>query len=239
MKLVLAGHLRNSLNLQRLRKFKSRLFTISEIEVINVLSEPQHDTEFLSISYSHSDIDLMLRSVNGADLILGVMNYRFIDNFYMYRTASNKACISISDIDRLLLAYDISIENFILKNIIELVVFKNTLGSINTKDVYQYVHRETRGCLFDMNGDKQDVLYNTEQPILCNHCKAQINSKNVPSDFLEHLKKDLSKITKSRILKIEELIRKHPLLSVLIALLGGLLINIATQLAFNLMKLNV
>lgn len=236
VKIVIAGHLRNTLDLRKLRRFKSRFFSIAEVESIDALPSPGKDDGFLDIVYSRSEVASLLDPINGADIVLGIMNYRFDDNFYLHRTGENKACLSIADIDRILLSHNISIENFILKNIYEMTVFVNTLGKLNTDDVYNFVHQDTRGCLFDLNGDKLDVLHNTERPIVCDSCKAKINSRSVPEDFTKHLESELKSIRKPFICTIELFIKKYPLFSLLVTFLFGVLVNIISNIIWELAK---
>ncbi len=236
VKLVLVGHLRNTLNLQKLKRFDSRFFRIAEVERIDTLSCPHRDDGFLDIVYSRGQIASLMNPVNASDLVVGIINYRFDDNFYLHRTGRNKACISIADIDRLLLTHNISLENFILKNIFEMIVFVNILGGLDTDEVYSSVHRDTRGCLFDLNGDKLDVLYNTERPIICDACKAMIQSKSVPDNFVKDLESELRKIHKPYILEIELFIKKYPLFSILVTFLFGVLINIGSNILWKFLK---
>jgi len=224
------------LDLRRLKRFSSRFFQITEIERIDALPEPQKDDGFLDIVYSREEITSLINSVNGTDLVVGVINYRFDDNFYLHRTGIKKACISIANIDRLLTSHSISIENFILKNIYELTVFVNVFGKLDTEDVYSFVHQDTRGCLFDLNGDKLDVLHNTERPIICNSCKALINSKSVPDNFVKHLECELKRIRKPYICSIELFIKKYPLFSFAVTFLFGILINIISSIIWEILK---
>jgi hypothetical protein len=235
IKLVLVGHLRNSLDLPKLRRFNSRFFRITEVERIDTLPNPQKDDGFLDVVYSRDEITRLMNPVNGSDLIVGIINYRFDDNFYLHRTGKNKACISIADIDRLLIAHNISLENFILKNIFEMVVFVNTLGELNTDKVYDFVHQDTRGCLFDLNGDKLDVVHNTEHPKICDSCKAMINSKSVPDNFTKQLESELQRIRKPYVCSIELFIKKYPLFSLLVTFLFGILINIISNMIWKLL----
>lgn len=234
VKIVLIGHLRNTLDLRKLQRYKSRFFSITEVERIGVLPTPEKEDGFLDIVYSSSEVTSLLEPINGADLVVGIMNYRFNDNFYLHRTGQGKACLSIADIDRLLLAHNISLENFILKNIFEMIVFVNTLGRLDTKEVYDFVHQDTRGCLFDLNGDKVDVLHNTEHPIICDACKARINAKSVPDEFVKHLESELKCIRKPYICTVELFIKKYPLFSIAVTFLFGIVINIVSNIIWKL-----
>jgi len=42
----------------------------------------------------------------------------------------------------------------------------------NNDEVYSFPHSDTRGSLFDMNGDASHAVYHTECPKLCDECIA-------------------------------------------------------------------
>lgn len=226
IKLIILGHLRHSIDLQSLQKTKSNYFTIESLDRINNLPTPVNDTGYLNIVYSKDEIANILNDISFDGICIGIINYGFDDNFYMHRVGNNKMCISIEGIDKLLLENEISLENFILKCIYEAIVFYKVFGSLTDDRVYSFVHRDTRGCLFDLNGDKFDVLYNTEKPTICEECATLFNRYDLPIDFLKIIKKELLTIRKPRIKSIELFIRKYPLLSVLITFLSSTIINI-------------
>ena len=236
IKIVLIGHLRHPLDLRKIKRFQSRFFEISEVERINTLPNPKKDDGFLDVEYSREEIKSLLDPVDSTELVVGIMNYRFDDNFYMHRTGANKLCISIADIDGLLLGNNISLENFIIKNIFEAIVFKNVIGDITSDDIYNLVHQDTRGCLFDLNGDKYDVVYNTEKPIICDSCKAFINGKSLPHNFIKNIENELKKIRKPLICTIEMFIKKYPLFSVLLALATSIIVNLVSNIIWELFK---
>ena len=237
IKIVLIGHLRHPVNLKRLRRFKSRLFSISEIERINTLPNPGKNDGYLDVEYSKEEITSIMEPINTSEIVIGIINYRFDDNFYLHRVGNDKACISIAGIDSILLGHGISIENFILKNILEMVVFKNALDDINGDEVYRLVHQDTRGCLFDLNGDKFDVQYNTEKPIICDSCKAYLNSKSLPPHFIKHVSRELKRIRKPFICSVEIFIKKYPLFSILITVISSVLINLLSNLIWEILKI--
>lgn len=236
VKIVLIGHLRHSLNLNKLKRFKSKLFSITEVERINTLPKPQKDDGFLDVVYSRDEITSIMNPVNTSDVVVGIINYRFDDNFYLHRVGKNKACISIAEIDSFLLGHNISIENFILKNILEMVVFKHALGEVDGDEVYQLVHQDTRGCLFDLNGDRFDVVYNTEKPIICESCKAYLNSKSLPPNFIKNVSRELKRIRKPLICSVEMFIKKYPLFSVSVTLVSSILINLLSNVIWGLLE---
>ena len=236
IKIVLMGHLRHHLNLKSLQSVKSKYFKIETVEHIDNLPEPKNNDGYLSIVYAKDEISNFLKKTECSGICVGIMNYRFEDNFYMHRVGNNKMCISIAEIDHLLLENEISIENFIIKCIYEAVVFYKIFGNIVDDRVYGFVHRDTRGCLFDLNGDTNDILYNTEKPNICDECCGKINHYSLPSDFLKTIKKELKNIKKPKIKAIEIFIRKYPLFSVLITFVISVVINIISSYLWECIK---
>lgn len=100
------------------------------------------------------------------------------------------------------------------------------MNDISSDDVYQFVHMDTRGCLFDMNGERSDILYNTEQPILCDECKGKFKSKQVELEIISQFEKELKRIKKPLLLRIERWIKHYPLFALLISALTAITLNI-------------
>ncbi len=236
IKIVIIGHLRHSLDFKKIKQNKSSFFEICQIETINNIPSSENDNGYLDITYSRKETENILNNVNFEGIVLGIMNYRFDDNFYMHRSGDNKLCLSIADIDILLLNNGISLENFILKNIYEIVVFKNALNDLTSDDIYNLIHQDTRMCLFDMNGDKYDVVYNTEKPIICDECKTFLNKKSLPENFIKTLEKELKKIKKPLLCTVEIFIKKYPLLSILLTVLSTIIINLISNGIWELLK---
>jgi hypothetical protein len=235
--LVILGNLRQNLDFKKLKRFRSKYFMIADIEKITDLPEPFKDDGYLDVTYSRDDVIEIMNRTNNSELILGLINYRFTDNFYLHRTCSNKACLSIADIDVLLQSRNISIENFILKNIYEIVTFKYSLGTlVDNESIYKFLHRDTRGCLFDMNGDKYDVIYNTEKPKICDACRASFNGTSLPEKYISNLEKELKRLKRPLILRIELFIKKYPLFSILLTFLSTVLINIVSNIIWEIVK---
>lgn len=110
------------------------------------------------------------------------------------------------------------------------------INDLLSDDVYQFIHSDTRGCLFDLNGDKSDILYNTEQPIICEECKGKFKHKQAQYGIIRTLEKELKKIQKPFILRAERWIKKYPLLSVIISMLTAITLNVVANLLYEILK---
>lgn len=237
IKLVIIGHSDRVVDFDVIRKYKSKFFQFTDIERIGSLPDSQKNDGYLDIAYSKHEIAQILEKVQFDGLCVAVMNYRYSDNFYMHRIDSNKICISATGIEEILLQKDISIENFIIKNIYEVVIFYKILNNLtDNSEVYSFVHNDTRGCLFDMNGDKNDIIYNTENPIICDECKGKINKKPTPKNFLNDIEKELKNIKKPALKRIELFIKKYPLFSILITFVFSTFINLFSNWLWEYLK---
>lgn len=234
IKLVILGHADRVVNFDLIKKYKSKFFKFSDIERINNLQYPQKDDGYLDIVYTKREIKSIMSNIEFDGICLAIMNYGFNDNFYMHRVGARKVCISVYGLEKILNKKTISIENFVIRNIYEVFIF-NELGILKDKDEDEFIHNDTRGCLFDMNGDKRDIVYNTEKPIICDECRGKI-SKSKSKDFLDDIQKELFKIDKPLIKKIENFITKYPLFSVSITFISSILINIFSNWLWEIIK---
>lgn len=180
----------------------------------------------MDVVYSKDEVKQLFESVSCSGICVGIMNYQFDDNFYMHMVGENILCISLSKIDSMLIQRDISVENFVIKCIYEAVVFYKIFGSLIDNRIYEFVHADTRCCLFDLNGDRGDVIYNTEMPIICDECKSRISQYSVPVKFIDSLSKELKKIHKPWLKKMELFIREYPLISFVLTFIFSTLINL-------------
>lgn len=229
IKLIIIGHVDKIIDFDYFLKFKSKFFNFVEIERISDLPTPLKEDGYLNIEYSSYEIGNLLKEIKFDGICLAIMNYKFDDNFYLHRVGENKACISIYDINQLLSTKDISIENFIIKNTYKMYIFSKLYNNLNSHEVYTFVHSDTRGCLFDLNGDRKDIIYNTEKPIICDECKSKINRKSIPNNFIANLEMELMRIDKPIVKKVEIFIKRYPLISIAITFLFSTFINLISN----------
>ncbi|GEM_PF-1043280 len=226
IKLIIIGHADRSIDFRYIQKYSSAHFSCDSIEHINDVLPAQNTNGYLNIVYSKNDIQTLLKDIASDGLCIAVMNYPFDDNFYMHRIQNNQLCISISGLEEILSSKNISIENFIIKNIYEAYLFYKMFNTLVDDGVYSFVHQDTRGCIFDLNGDKRDIIYNTEQPIICDECKAKINKKSLPHNFVKSVQNELHSIQKPWLKSTELFIKKYPLYSIFLTFIFSTIINL-------------
>ncbi|MFA5090293.1 MAG: hypothetical protein WC510_04600 [Candidatus Omnitrophota bacterium] len=239
IKIIELGNTKENINKKKLERYKSDFFKIESFEKIGVLPLQPTSGNTLDIVYSKNQITAVLREREFSGLIVGVMNYRFRDNFYMHRINQNTMVISLFGIKEILSPADIDLENFIIRCIYEAVCFYKAWGNSVSDEVYQFVHPDTRGCLFDLSGDRTDIIYNIEKPIICDECKGKLRQRPLPEGFLEKFGNELKRIDKPFLMKIELFIRKYPLLSFIIAIFGSIILNILSSFIEYWLKKNI
>lgn len=59
-----------------------------------------------------------------------------------------------------------------------------------------FTHDETKGCLFDMNGIKSDLIESCNKPIICRECEYKLTNAMVPNNVIENIKHELKSVKK-------------------------------------------
>lgn len=226
IKLIIIGHSNKIINFKQVKSHKSNYFKYTSLETISDLPKSTYETSYLDIVYTKNDIHSLLKNITFDGVCIAIMNYSFDDNFYLHRIDSNKICISVKGINEILSKDDISLENFIIKNTYEIFLLHNVLNNLTSEEVYNFVHHDTRSCLFDLNGDKNDIVYNTEQPNLCNECISKIQKYPIPDTLLKNIQNELKSIKKPFFKRVELFIRKYPLFSILLTIVLSTCINL-------------
>ena len=235
--LVKLGYIEHLVDFRKIENWKSEIFEIIENQCVEHLPEGDITDSYLDQKFNRENIAEIITQSENSDITVAIMRYRFIDNFYMHRVGGNCVAISLFGIPEILNIENISVENFIIKQIYEICAIKYLLKEISDDDIYRVVHRDTRGCLFDMNGDKMDNLYNTEKPIICESCKTKFREKQVESKIIPVFEKELKRIEKPLILRIERTIKKYPLISMVITGLIAVSLSIIANLIYDLIKM--
>lgn len=234
--LIELGYTKCLVDLNKVKKRTSKIFEITEIQCIDYLPKSDIEDGYLDTKYTNEKLQKLISCPKNSDFAVAIMPYKFMDNFYMHRIGKDCVVISLYGIPEILGLKNISTENFIIKQLYELCAIKCLIKDISSDDVYKFVHRDTRGCLFDMNGDRTDILYNTEIPIICDSCKDAFKRKQTNAQTISTFEKELRRIKKPMILRIERSIKKYPLASIGISGLIAISLNLLASLIWKLLN---
>lgn len=224
--LIRLGHSQHLVDFQYIKKWKSKLFSVSGLYCIDHMSNSDISDGYLDVKYSRAQLKDCVFCPDAYDYAVAIMPYRFTDNFYMHRVSEKCVVISLYGIADILKEDAISVEHFIIKQLYEICAIRHLMKDLSSDEVYDFVHLDTRGCLFDMNGERTDILYNTEQPILCEECKGKFKGRQVEQEVVLLLEKEMKRIKKPILLRLERWIKHYPLLAILVSALTAILFNV-------------
>jgi hypothetical protein len=234
--LIKLGFVDHLVNFNKIKKWKSDLFEVTDIHCREYLPDSDVDDNYFDLKYTKNKLGSIISCPNGSDFAVAIMPYRLVDNFYMHRVSDNCVIISLYEISNILIRDQISIENFIIKQLYEIYALKCIAGDLSSEEVYSFVHRDTRGCLFDMNGERTDILYNTEKPIICDSCKDTFKKEQINAKTISTLEKELKRIKKPPILQIEKCIQKYPLVAIIISGIVAIILNLLANFLWDILK---
>jgi hypothetical protein len=228
------GCLKRQLNSKILQRWNSKLFVIGSFDEIAYMPQVENANSWQHLS--DKEVCNRLQPKHNTDITIAITEYSLEDNYYMRKVTDKLTIISLSEIGDILQYYHIPIENFILKNIYEIVTLLHAYPNLpNTRDqIPDIIHEENRSCLFDMNGIKTDVIYFfTNKPSLCLQCETKLLQRQLPANFVSNLKRELKRMRKPLFNRICDFVKCYPKWSIFIAVVGQLLIGLLAGLFAN------
>lgn len=208
IKIVLLGNSIHPLSIDKIIKWKSEVFALKNMGTIAL---PDYATGE-DWGYSDGQIAKALSGINDTNIVFAISSVPLDDNYYMRRLPGNKVVISLFQVGEILNEKSIPIENFVLKSIYETCVLYSLYRDreIPMTEIASVAHDETRGCLFDMTGIKQEISVSSKAPILCDICYGKYLQKHVPKELLDKIREELKKIRLPRYDRIVVTVKKRP-----------------------------
>jgi len=234
VQLVTLGNLKYPVDFKFIENWKSRIFQAHHIDEICVLPNTDND----DWSYSDKTISTLVTTDKNYNFTLGLINAPLENNYYVRWIEKTVIILSLHETAELLKESNLTIENFIIRNIYEFcsIYLETSKNNISIDAIYNIPHDETRGCLFDMCGNKADIVFSTEEPTICDQCKARISQSQLSKGFLSNLEKELSKIKKSLYYRLIDFIEKRPILAIVITALSAIFLNLLSNMLYDFIK---
>jgi len=230
--LVSLGSLKYPVNMAYLEGWKSQIVVVKHGTSICHLPNAEGE----NWEYTSSQLSSLVQADGDANFTVALINAPLEDNYYMRRLENKVAVLSLFEMAEIVRYSDFTIENYILRNIYELAVLYAANGALITSDAHLWAHDDVRGCLFDMNANKSDIVFSLHQPTLCEACKTRVLSKQVNSRFLPTLNKELLKIKKALYFRIAEWVKAHPILALTVTVFSAISLNLIASVIFEKTK---
>jgi len=230
VKIITVGYLIKPIDIQFLTNWKSNVIDVNpNIEEYKLPSNSDgRDWEF-----TDELLDKFISKRFEEDFTLAIVNVPIEDNYYTRRLTNNRVVATYFQVYEILRQENIPIENFIIHRIYTYSILFKKYGEIPLYNVSNS-HDETRGCLFDMNPYKNDLIHSSEKPIICDDCYTKQSQEGVPTNFLSTIRKELKKIKKSTYHVIAGFVKEKPILAIIISFIFGLILNLTSSWVWEL-----
>lgn len=230
--IVLLGSLKYPVSMSYLEGWRSQIIKISHGASVGHLPDAEGD----NWEYTSNQLGSLVHADNNASFTVALISAPLEGNYYMRRLGDKVAVISFFEMAEIVRFSDFTIENYIIRNIYELAVLYVANGALIPSDAYSWAHDDVRGCLFDMNANKSDIVFSLHKPKLCDACKARVLLKQVDSGFFPALSKELQKIRKALYFIMSEWVKDHPILALIVAALSATSLNLIASIIFEKAK---
>jgi hypothetical protein len=227
IRLITIGHMPPRIDFTKIKCWRSDLFELSgPIDHYSLCC----DSDGLSWEYSDELLKQQLphTGVGECDFTVAIVNVPIEDNWYSRRLGDDEIVFTFYQIREILAAGNIPPENAILR-----LLYSYTLVYIrngNRIPIYgeglTFTHDETRGCLFDMNGTKGDIVESCHHPKLCSECEERLSNGRVASRVISSAKREIHKIRKPIYYIALDFVKAKPLWALLISSVYAILLGV-------------
>lgn len=235
IKIGVIGYLPFEFNRKLIKNWKSDIF-----EIVDEIDEYHftNDADTFLWGYSDKILNKELPQTFDGELFVGITYVPIQDNFYARRLESNRIVLSYFEMYQILKRDDFPMENLLLRVLYAycLVYLRSNRTIPQQHECLGFTHDDTRGCLFDMNGNKSDVIFSLDSPKICDDCTTRIRNEKVSDNCTNQIKKEIKRIKKKKFYKISEFIKKKPFLSLLFSAIFGILISITASAIYETIK---
>lgn len=225
IKLVLLGHLPYSIDIAKIEKWKSELF-----EVLRPIDRHTITTDSDGEDWSFSDknIQSLLPERQNGDILIAITNVPLEDNYFTRRFENNCICVTYNETTEYLNKSNIPLENFVLKVLYSASFVYKRYGNKLPEmfEMTNFTHDETRGCIFDMNGIKTDIVYSTNKPQLCNSCILALTNARIEQNLIDTVQTELKRVKKDLYYRISDFIKIYPKSAILISSISAIILGI-------------
>ena len=210
------GHMPADFNRQKLKEWESSVFEIvDEIESYSLTC----DSDGYGWAFTDEALEEVLPNKFNSDFLIAIVNVPIELNWYSRRLSANRVVFSFHEIKEILRFSNIPLENVIYRLLYAYTLLYKRSGNRipKTAEHTNFTHDETRGCLFDMNGIKTDVVYSCHNPIICSDCVERLRREKVSDETIAQCQSEIRRIRKALFYRITDFIKQHPLWSLAIS----------------------
>ncbi len=184
--------------------------------------------------FSDELLKAQLPTHSDADFLIAIVNVPIQDNWYSRRLGDNRIVFTFSQIREFLAWENIPLENAILRVLYAYTLLYrragNSIPRFGEVSSRSFTHDDTRGCLFDMNGIKSDLVESCNKPVVCGECEEHLRNERVSTQTIKAVQKEIRKIRKHLYYRAFDFVKAKPVAALAISSVFALLIGITGSL---------
>jgi hypothetical protein len=218
------GHMPADLNRQKIKEWGSSVFEIAgEIESYSLTCDSDGD----GWEFTDESLEAVLPHQFDGDFLIAIVNVPIELNWYSRRLSANRTVFSFHEIKEILRASNIPLENAIYRLLYAYTLLYKRSGNRipECTEHTNFTHDETRGCLFDMNGFKTDIVYSSYNPIICPDCVERLRREKISDETISRCQQEIRGIQKPLFFRITDFVKRHPLWSLAISGITAVLLG--------------
>ena len=225
IRLVVLGSVPRDLDLSLLSNRSSSVY-----EIINSIETYEISTSSDGNNWEFSDRNLndLIPQKEGEDITIALTNVPLQENWYSRRLANNVVIFTFHEVADYLRFHNIRLENVVYRLLhAYTLVYRENKGVIPACYEYSsFTHDETKGCIYDMNGIKSDIIYSCDEPKICNTCCQRLVENGVSRELVSQSKSELKLVRKSLFFRLSAWVSVHPIISIIIASAWSMVIGV-------------
>jgi hypothetical protein len=224
VKVMFLGTPPHAIDMKRINDWKSKLFEVTESsDRITITSNADLD----DWGFSDGNISQLIPKRGNEDVLVIVTTVPLENNYYVRRFTNNRIAVTLFEVGDILKAENIPLGNMILRVIYSAsFLFKRYGNTIpETVDFPNFTHDETKGCIFDMNGIKNDIIYSANKPTLCDDCAHSLTLAKVEINIIDSVKTEFKEIKKPLYYRISDLIKEYPICAIIFSSVAAILLG--------------
>lgn len=210
------GHMPADFNRQKIKEWDSSVFEIVDGIESYALTR---DADGRDWEFTNEALENVLPKEFNSELLIAIVNVPIELNWYSRRLSANRVVFSFHEIKEILRFSNIPLENVICRTLYEYTLLYKRSGNRIPENAehISFAHDDTRGCLFDMNGIKANVIYSCHNPVICSDCVERLRREKVSDETIAQCRSEIRRIRKALFYRITDFIKQHPLLSLAIS----------------------
>lgn len=228
IKLAVLGRLPAGFDPSDLLRWKS---SVLEVDPSVESFQLNDDAQGRNWEYSDQQLEKYFpNQIDGGFLII-LVNVKLENNWYVRRLSKNRLLFTFHELDQILKFHDIPLRNVALRVLYAASLIYRRYGNRIPPATEQtnYAHDETRGCLFDINASKLDIVHSCHEPIICEYCVAQLKRAQVSNEVINSTQSEIQKIRKPLFHRMSDFVRSYPVWSIMISLGTALVVGIVAS----------